>query len=138
MVRYLIGKEVLWSSLKEYLYMPKELVDNQTNTEEFISLINENSGMNISWLFKQFLYKAQIPTLIVKNRIVKNKNFIDIRWDERDFKMPIEIQYESYDGIRVKKLKITNKNVTMVIPKESSFVIDPEGWVLCKTTIVEN
>ena len=41
MVRYLIGKEVLWSSLKEYLYMPKELVDNQTSTEEFISLMKE-------------------------------------------------------------------------------------------------
>ena len=137
MIRYLIGKEVLWPSLKEYLYMPKELVDNQSSTEEFISLINENSGMNISWLFNQFLYKAQIPTLLVENRIVKNKKFIDIRWGVKDFKMPIEVQYESYDGIRVKKLQVTHKNATMVIPKESSFVIDPEGWVLCKTIITE-
>ena len=137
MIRYLIGKEVLWSSLKEYLYMPKELGDNQSSTEEFISLINENSGMNISWLFNQFLYKAQIPTLIVENRIVKNKKFIDIKWDEKDFKMPIEIQYESYDGMRVKKLKVTSKNATIVIPKESSFVIDPDGWVLHKAFIID-
>ena len=42
-IRYVIGKDILWKTLKEFLNMPKELENNQTSTKEFVSLLNENS-----------------------------------------------------------------------------------------------
>ena len=52
MLRYIIGKETLWASLKEYLQMPKELPDNQTSTDEFISLIEETPPEIITGQFE--------------------------------------------------------------------------------------
>lgn len=138
MIRYLVGKEVLWNSLKEFLHMPKDFVNNQTNTKEFISLINENSGQDLNWFFEQYFYKESLPTLYIKNRIVKDKNFMDMWWAEEKFKMPVDVQYESFDGIRVKKMNINNKKKTMVMPKESSFIIDPDAWLLFNLVKLDN
>ena len=118
--------------------MPKDFVNNQTNTKEFISLINENSGQDLNWFFEQYFYKESLPTLYIKNRIVKDKNFMDMWWAEEKFKMPVDVQYESFDGIRVKKMNINNKKKTMVMPKESSFIIDPDAWLLFNLVKLDN
>ena len=132
MLRYIIGKETLWASLKEYLQMPKELPDNQTSTEEFISLIEENSGMKLDWFFNQYFFKKELPTLRKLEKTIKNKKYVDLWWEEVDFKMPIEINYFSFDGKRYKKLDLDNKPKRFVIPSESDLVIDPNRWLLYK------
>ena len=132
MLRYIIGKETLWASLKEYLQMPKELPDNQTSTDEFISLIEENSGMKLDWFFNQYFFKKELPTLRKLEKTIKNKKYVDLWWEEVDFKMPIEINYFSFDGKRYKKLVLDNKPKRFVIPSESDLVIDPNRWLLYK------
>ena len=131
MLRYLIGKQILWGSLKEFVNMPKDLKGNQTTTKEFISLINENSGRNLDWFFSRYLFSKELPTLEVVEKTYKNKKFIDMRWVDTGFKMPVEISYESFDGARQKKLEINNKQKRIVIPVNSDLKIDPNGWVLC-------
>ena len=61
-IRYIIGKELLWESLKEFLSMPKELENNQTTTKEFISLLNENSNTDLEWVFNQYILLSDVPT----------------------------------------------------------------------------
>ena len=137
MIRYLVGKDILWTSLKEYLEMPKELGDNQTTTEEFISLINENSGSDLFWLAEQYLYSKDLPILQMRERKVNNKRFIDIWWREKGFKMPLEIKYDSFDGERKRSLELTNKPMRIVVPDSSDLVLDPNGWVLYDLVVLK-
>ncbi|MBC8467210.1 MAG: M1 family metallopeptidase [Candidatus Marinimicrobia bacterium] len=129
-LRYLIGDEVLRESLKEFIQMPKELPQNQTSTKEFISLIHNNSGQNIQWFFNQYLFKNDLPVLIVEEETIKNKKFIDLWWDNDGFKMPVEIRFESFDGERNRKLDLNNSPTRIAIPLKSDLLIDPENWLL--------
>ena len=113
--------------------MPKELPHNQTSTKEFISLINENSGKNTNWFFDQYLYVHNLPTLKIRKEKIKNRQFIDIWWENKGFKMPIEILYESMDGKRKKTLALNNSPLRIVIPENSKLIIDPNRWLLFKT-----
>lgn len=131
-LRFLIGKDILIESLKEFLYIPKEHPNNQTTTSEFIKLIEMNSNRELSWFFDQYFNNGSLPILNIKEETVKNKKFIDIWWEDDGFKMPIVINYNSFDGLREKKLELNNEPQKIVIPKNSDFIIDPESWVLFK------
>ena len=129
-LRFIIGKEILIESLKEFLYLPKEHPNNQTTTSEFVTLIEMNSKKELSWFFDQYWNNAKLPILNIKENIIKNKKFIDIWWEDDGFKMPIVINYNSFDGLREKKLELSNNPKKIVIPKSSELIIDPESWVL--------
>ena len=120
----------LKKTLKEFLHMPKELSNNQTSTKEFIQLIHQNIDTEINWFFDQYLYKSKLPTLIIEEEIKGNKKFVDFRWKEEGFKMPLEIRFYSFDGERNRKIPITNLSYKIAIPKESKLVIDPNNWLL--------
>ena len=128
--RYLIGKDVLWKTLKEFLNMPKELENNQTSTKEFVSLLNENSESDLAWVFEQYMEKKELPTLLIKEKINKEKRFIDLWWEEDGFRMPIEISYMAIEGSRMKKVDLNNEPRRFVVPDSTGYVLDPNGWVL--------
>lgn len=131
-LRYLVGESVLRESLKEFLYMPKERELNQTNTTEFISLIEENSGLKLDWFFDQYFKNNNVPTLNIKEKTIKNKKFIDLCWQEEGFKLPIIINYLSFDGLREKKLFLNNTYKRIVISKNSDLELDPNSVLLFK------
>ena len=135
-LRYLIGKEVLWSSLKEYLTMPKDLGVNQTSTKEFLSLINENSGTDIGWFIEQYLYSKDLPVLYLRERKKKEKRFVDIWWKNKGFKLPVEVSYMSFDGERVRRLDINNKPTRIVVPDSTGLKVDPYDWLLYELKII--
>ena len=130
MLRYLIGYEVLKESLKEFLYMPKDLPHNQTSTKEFVSLINENTGKDLNWFFNHYLYKADLPILKMNQKKYKNKVYIDIWWDNDGFKMPLDIVYSAFDGPREKRLDLNNSPKRIVIPEGSTLSLDPDKNIL--------
>jgi aminopeptidase N len=134
-LRYLIGESVLRESLKEFLHMPKESEVNQTKTEEFISLIEENSKLELDWFFDYYFKNKNLPTLNVREKVVKEKKFIDLRWEEEGFKMPITINYISFDGLREKKVALNNTYKRIVIPKTSGLILDPNSVLLFKKNI---
>ncbi len=136
MLRYLIGFEVLKKSLNEFLHMPKEKPNNQTSTKEFIKLIHQNTGENIDWFFDQYLYKTDLPTLVIKKEIINNKQFLEFFWKEVNFKMPIEIRFNSFDGERKRKLKLASSPLKIAIPKNSKVLIDPDNWLLFNKNII--
>ena len=136
MLRYLIGFDVLKETLKEFIHMPKEKPNNQTSTKEFISLIHQNTNKNIEWFFDQYLYKSELPTLSIKKEIKKDKQFLEFWWEEKDFKMPVEIRFNSFDGERNRTLDLSNSPLTIAIPKDSKFSIDPDSWLLFNKNIV--
>jgi len=130
MLRYLIGYDVLKETLKEFIYMPKEMTGNQTSTKEFVSLVSENAGQNLEWFFEQYLFKASLPTLKLTKKPYKDKVYVDIWWEEQGFVMPLDIVYDSFDGKRERKIDLNNSPKRIVIPKGSELSIDPNEWIL--------
>ena len=118
--------------------MPKEWSNNQTNTDEFISLIEENSGQNLKWFFNRYLRENDLPQLNVKEIIIKNKKFFDLWWEDEGFKMPIKVFYNAFDKTREKKIELNNSPKRIVIPINSTLIIDPESWILFKTNNISS
>ena len=131
-LRYLIGDGIFKSSVKEFLHMPKNLPNNQTTTEEFISLIEENTNKRLNWFFDVYLYSSELPVLNIKKEFRGNKQFIDLWWDREGFIMPLEISYKSFDGIRKRKVNLSNNPSRIGISANSNFNIDPNKYVLFK------
>ena len=129
-IRYVIGKDILWKTLKEFLKMPKELENNQTSTKEFVSLLNENSESDLGWVFEQYMKKKELPTLLIKEKKNKGKRFIDLWWKEDGFRMPVEISYMAIEGPRLKKVDLNNEPRRFVVPDSTGYVLDPNGWIL--------
>ena len=129
-LRYLIGDKVFKSSIKEFLHMPKELPNNQTSTDEFISLIEENTGLDLGWFFKIYLYNASLPGLNIKKVLSGNKQFVDLWWENEGFKMPIEVAYKSFDGQRQRKISLSDVPFRIGIAADSDLIIDPNGHIL--------
>ena len=55
MLRYLLGDDLMKLSLKEFLRMPKSKANNQTSTKEFMLFLENNSGLELDFFFKQYV-----------------------------------------------------------------------------------
>ena len=77
-----------------------------------------------------------MPTLSIKKEIKNNKQFIELWWEEKNFKMPIEIRFNSFDGERNRTLDLSNSSLKIAIPKNSNLLIDPDNWILFNKNII--
>ena len=131
MLRYLVGYDVLIQTLKEYLYTPKPN-NNQTNTKEFINYLENNSKMELSWFFNQFVFSEKVPTLYSKSRSYKNgeKQFVELWWAEAMFPLPVEVRYKGTYAKEKIQINIGDKPTGISIPSGSVLEIDPQKWLL--------
>ena len=130
MLRYLIGYDQLKKILREFIYTPKKQPNNQTSTNHFIAFVQKNVDIDLSWFFEKYLYQKGLPTLKVEKQELKNKNIYELAWVDKDFLMPLEISFNSFDGKRNRKLHFQNKPIRIAIPKGESLLIDPDSWLL--------
>ena len=110
--------------------MPKKLGENQTSTTEFISLLNENTNSDLQWFFDIYLYKNELPVLNIKETKDKNHRFVDLWWENKNFKMPVEISYDGVDGKIRRRLEINNEPKRVAFLKGSKYRLDPDSWLL--------
>jgi len=112
--------------------MPKELGENQTTTKEFISLLNENTNLDLQWFFDVYIYQNKLPVLNIKKTKEGMGTFLDLWWENEDFEMPVEISYNGMNGKVKRKLFINNQPTRIALLSDEKYVLDPEGWLLFK------
>ena len=99
-LRHVINDDVKWwRILFNYsLNFRHKIID----TETVIAYFNSASGMNLTPIFTQYLYKVGIPFLEIK----RNKKKLEFRWNSEteNFNMPVDI---TVDG---QKMRINPKN----------------------------
>ena len=134
MLRYLIGDKVFKPTLKEFVQMPKELGENQTSTKEFISLVNENTNSNLQWFFDVYIYQNKLPVLNIKETKGPKHSFADFWWENKNFKMPVEITYNGIDGKIKRRLKLNNDPMRIAFLTNSKYRLDPDSWLLFTTS----
>ena len=70
---------------------------------------------------------------MIEKEFIKDKQYVDLWWEDEGFIMPLEISYQSFDGVRVRKLELRNSPTRIAIPATSKLIIDPDEWLLYQT-----
>lgn len=130
-LRYLIGDDAFFRSLRRMAYPTKEmekLTDGRqerlVNTDDFLTIAEAESKMDLDWFFELYLRQPKLPKLIVETSTTEVK----LRWETPNnmpFPMPIDVV------VNGKTQRIEMKAGKGSIPSTTTPpVVDPNGWVL--------
>lgn len=130
-LRYLIGDDAFFRSLRRMSYPTKEMEKitdgRQTrlvNTDDFLYIAEQESGMDLDWFFEIYLRQPKLPTLITS----VNGKTLDLAWETPDnlsFPMPVEVK------VNGKTTRVDMKNGKgSIVFGDTSPEIDPDGWIL--------
>lgn len=128
-LRYLIGDDAFFRSLRKMCYPTKEMErvtdGRQTrlvNTDDFLAIAERESGMKLGWFFEVYLRQPKLPKLITETK----ENVLHLRWETPNnlpFPMPVDVEI---DG-KIQRIKMDNGSGTVQFGKVT---VDPNGWVL--------
>ncbi|MFV0387533.1 MAG: M1 family metallopeptidase [Pyrinomonadaceae bacterium] len=135
-LRNLIGDDAFFRALRLMAY-PQKSLEAKTdgsqvrfvNTDDFVTIAENESGMKLDWFFEVYARRAALPILKyeqVEGTTGKSVNFTWEAPDSLPFNMPIDV----YVNGKVKRIKFTNNVGVMPIQTGEEFQIDPEGLVL--------
>jgi aminopeptidase N len=130
-LRYLIGDDAFFRSLRRMAYPDKEMEaktdGSQTrlvNTDDFLTIAEEESKMELGWFFEVYLRQPKLPKLVLQ--LVPGT--LNLHWETPNnmpFPMPIDVVIDGKtQRIEMKDGKATI-NYTGSVP-----TVDPVGWVL--------
>jgi len=90
-----------------------------------LQIAEKQSGKELDWFFEVYLRQPHLPKLIAETK----GNQLILRWETPNnlpFPMPIEVSI----GGATKRYEMPNGTVTIPLPQDVKYVIDPNGWVL--------
>jgi len=136
-LRYLIGDDAFFRSLRRMAYPRKEMESwtdgRQTRlvtTDDFLTIAEQESKMELDWFFELYLRQPKLPKLNVVSQIDgPAPHTRTLSWETPNnmrFPMPIDIEI---DG-KVQRVEIKNGKATLSVNPSAQFGIDPSGWVL--------
>ncbi len=130
-LRYLIGDDAFFRALRRMAYPRKEMekmTDGRqqrlTDTDEFLSIAEEESKMKLDWFFEVYLRQPKLPKLVSETK----GNSLELRWESpNDLKFPMPIDVVIDGKTHRVEMKNGKGKVTFT---GSAPVVDPNGWVL--------
>ncbi|MCS6874229.1 MAG: M1 family metallopeptidase [Pyrinomonadaceae bacterium] len=130
-LRYLIGDEVFFRSLRRMAYPREEMERSKkgiqarfVTTDEFINIVERESGMQLRWFFNVYLRQPELPELFVQQANEKTKIFWKTPY-KTEFPMPVEVEVEG----KIIRLEMKGGQGAIEYPI-SSIKVDPRGWIL--------
>lgn len=120
-LRYVLGDDVFFPTLKSFATDPRYTYDNMVVTSDVLKHFNTASGKDLTPLFRLFIYSTDKLAVMVKELA---SGGYSVKLDNLDMTIPVEIQTSS--GKR--KMMLSKKAVT--VKSESMPVIDPDGYYL--------
>lgn len=115
MLRETVGTENFWKAIN--LYLNRHKFDN-VETADLQKAMEETSGMNLDWFFKQWIYGAGFPKLSVGqsyNPKTKTLNLTVTQMQKADkltpsaFILPMDIEIKTAAGIKTEKIEIKKR-----------------------------
>lgn len=136
-LRLLIGDEAFFRSVTRLVYgrpdpRPGNFAPRYATTNEFLAIVNEESGQDLNWFFRGYLYNAALPDL----RQTREGDILRLEWVTGDggvFPMPVEIEI---DG-RLTTVPMTGGRGQITIPAGAHILIDPESKALRRLDFIE-
>jgi aminopeptidase N len=136
-LRMLIGDEAFFRSVTRIVYgaaepRPGQFRPRYGTTDELLAIVNEETGRDLTWFFRGYLYNAALPDL----KQTREGDDLVLEWVTGDggvFPMPVEIEI---DGRR-RTVAMTNGRGRVAAPAAAHVLIDPENRVLRRLDFVE-
>jgi aminopeptidase N len=142
-LRYLIGDEKFFKALRRMAY-PTKLMETYTdgrqerlvNTDDFLTIAEQESGMKLDWFFELYLRQPKLPKLVMSMPIdcfsLAGKPAtcpFSLRWETPNnmpFQMPVDVVI---DG-KTTRVEMPDGRGSIDVPVNAKYEIDPKGWVL--------
>jgi len=140
MLRGWLGTDTFWLGIRDYY---RRYRDSNASTADFERVIEENSGQDLSWFFRQWLNRAGSPELKGSWQYAPEPKRIEIALSQVQpgdpYRLPIEIGIKT-DGsaeMRIEKIELKERHAHFEIKVDkapSAVTIDPNRWVLMKSS----
>ena len=127
-LRYALGDSIFFQTLHQFATDPAYTYQNPVETNDFLLLVNKNSGEDYSKFFKLFLETTELPNVVVDS-LGNGKWNVSI--PNIDFELPMELEI---DGDRTSTIL---GNHPVLIDAESRIIVDPQNWYLHQSDFVE-
>jgi aminopeptidase N len=139
MLRSLMGTEKFWAGIRDYYQRYR---DHSASTDDFRRVMEENSGLDLSWFFKQWLARAGSPVIegswhydAATKRVV-----LELAQTQPGdaYRLPLEIGITTDGKLTIEMIELTQKQQRFEIAadKEPAAVnLDPNTWVLMEARI---
>jgi aminopeptidase N len=143
MLRGILGTEPFWAGIREYY---RRYRDRNASTAEFQRVMEETSGKDLAWFFRQWLYRAGSPELSGSWHYTPERKVIEIELSQVQpgdpYRLPLEfgIAAEGRAEPRIEKVEIKDRQTKFEIHADTApktVTIDPNRSTLAKTTFAE-
>jgi aminopeptidase N len=135
MLRGVVGTDRFWDGIRQYY---RRYRDTNVSTDDFRQVMEEASGMQLTWFFDQWLKRPGMPSVRGTWRYDAAAKQVRIELaqthDGAPFRLPLEIGIVSPSGQqRIERLELASASgqFTLAADAEPADVrLDPNSWVL--------
>jgi aminopeptidase N len=136
-LRLLIGDAAFYEATRRLVYgrpdpQPGNFEPRFATTQDFVTIVEQVTGREMSWFFDAYLYQATLPDL----KTTRQGDLLSLEWvtgDGGPFPMPIEVEV---DG-QVTSLAMTGNRGSLSVPADAHVLIDPMNKVLRRLDAVD-
>ena len=137
MLRSLMGTEKFWTGIRDYYHRYR---DGSASTEEFRRVMEENSGLELSWFFRQWLARPGSPSVQGDWRYDLSTKRVVLELTQSHtgeaFRLPLEIGLTVDGAPKIEKIELTQKQQRFELASEkepAAVTLDPNTWVLMES-----
>ena len=136
MLRGYLGTPVFWQGIREYYHRYR---DSNASTADLRKVMEDVSGKDLAWFFKQWLYHAGSPVLEGGWRYNATSKKIEIDLAQVQpgevYRLPLEVAVRGagHGPEAIARIEMTAQRQRFEIPAESepaAVELDPHTWVL--------
>ena len=134
-LRYLIGDDAFFRALHHMAYPTKEMEtytdgrqERLVNTDDFLTIAEQESGMKLDWFFELYLRQPKLPRLGTAGMGAGSSGVLTLSWETPNnmpFPMPVDVVING----KTQRIEMPNGHATISYTGAPP-IIDPDGWVL--------
>lgn len=143
MLRGQVGTDKFWAGIRDYY---KTHRDGTATTDDLRRIMEEHSGQDLDWFFKQWLRRAGSPVIdgSWKYHAATKKLELELAQTQPGdpYRLPLEVAIttDAARPPRILKIEMTKTRQTfeLDVPAEPTAVaLDPNTWILLQATITK-
>jgi aminopeptidase N len=134
-LRHTLGDQTFFQLFRRWAY-PDPAMETMTDgrqcrlatTNDFLGIAEQVSGKKLDWFFNLYFRQPALPRI----RYYKSGTTLSLQWvtpGNLPFTLPVDVRV----GSTTLTVNMQNGSGTVTVPTDSSYQIDPDGWILMST-----
>ncbi|MCX8475803.1 MAG: M1 family metallopeptidase [Sphingomonas sp.] len=136
-LRNLIGDKDFWEVTRRLVYgrpdpKPGNFQPRFATTPEYVGIVNQVTGKDMTWFFDVYLREAALPELLQ----TRESGRLTLKWktpNDRPFPLPVEVEV----GGKVETVAMEGGTGSIAVPADAHVVVDPNARILKRSEAVE-